>query len=195
MKDNDFNSIPAQYESKSKATGDLFFNMGSDLYTGSLLRTIAASRPGAKILELGTGSGLATSWIIDGMDTGSKLVSVENNEILITIARNNLTDKRIEFICADAYEWITSFRGDPFDMIFADPMPGKYDLFEETLALLKPGGIYIIDDMLPRSNWPEGHAAKADSLISALEKRKDIILTKLNWSTGIIIIVKKGLEK
>jgi hypothetical protein len=31
--------------------------------------------------------------------------------------------------------------------------------------MLKPGGLYVIDDMLPQPNWPEGHAAKAEVLI------------------------------
>ncbi len=64
-------------------------------------------------------------------------------------------------------------------------------LLDETLALLNPGGLYIIDDMLPQPNWPEGHAAKATKLIEDLEARKDLMLTKQHWSTGIIICVKK----
>ena len=39
-------------------------------------------------------------------------------------------------------------------------MPGKYDLFEETIDMLNNGGIYIIDDMLPQPNWPLGHDEK-----------------------------------
>ena len=76
-------------------------------------------------------------------------------------------------------------------MIFADAMPGKYDLFVETIQLLKSKGFYVIDDMLPQLNWPPGHADKADVFIHMLESRKDLILTKLKWSTGIIIVVKK----
>jgi hypothetical protein len=52
------------------------------------------------------------------------------------------------------------------------------------------GGFYIIDDMLPQPNWPEGHADKVERFIEELEERNDIILTKLNWSTGIIIVTK-----
>ena len=70
-------------------------------------------------------------------------------------------------------------------------MPGKYDLFEETFALLRRGGFYIIDDMLPQPNWPVGHAEKAEEFINKLEARKNLVLTKMNWSTGIIIVVKK----
>jgi len=70
-------------------------------------------------------------------------------------------------------------------------MPGKYDLFEETINLLNPGGFYIIDDMLPQPNWPRGHDEKVKNLTSKLEDRHDLVITKLNWSTGIIIAVKK----
>ncbi len=190
MQDNIFTDIPVQYESISAATKELSFNMASDLYTGSLLKTLVASKLSGRILELGTGSGLATSWIADGMDKNSKLVTVDNNALLMDVAKQNLPDGRIQFVCADGYEWLLKYNGESFDLIFADAMPGKYDLFEETIALLKVGGFYIIDDMLPQHNWPDGHAAKAEAFIEALENRKDIMLTKLNWSTGIIIAVK-----
>jgi predicted O-methyltransferase YrrM len=59
-----------QYESIAEATKAIEFNMASDMQTGSLLRTLVASKPAGEILELGTGTGLATSWIIAGMDNG-----------------------------------------------------------------------------------------------------------------------------
>ena len=70
---------------------------------------------------------------------------------------------RIEFILADAYIWLKEYQGEKFDLIFADAMPGKYDLFDEAIQLLKSGGMYVIDDMLPQPNWPAGHAEKADT--------------------------------
>ena len=164
--------------------------MASDMQTGSLLKTLAASKPSGRILELGTGTGLATSWIVDGMDERTKLITIENNALLLDIARKALQDSRVEFVLADGYEWIQTYSGEKFDMIFADAMPGKYDLFEETIGLVKVGGFYIIDDMLPQPNWPEGHADKVERFIEELEERNDIILTKLNWSTGIIIVTK-----
>lgn len=190
MNDIVFTDIPAQYEGILQATKKVSFTMASDLQTGSLLKTLAASKPLARLLELGTGTGLATSWILAGMDANSKLITVENNQALINIAKQHLQGERIDFVCADGYEWISSYTGAPFDFIFADAMPGKYDLFEETFAFLKDGGFYIIDDMLPQPNWPKGHAEKVERLMDELEKRKDAIHTKLNWSTGIIIITK-----
>jgi len=190
MVDSIFSNIPVQYENIAEATRAIDFNMASDMQTGSLLKTLAASKPSGRILELGTGTGLATSWIIDGMDRESRLITIENNELLIDIARRALNDTRVEFVLADGYEWLQRYSGEKFDVVFADAMPGKYELFEETIGLVRPGGFYMIDDMLPQSNWPEGHANKVERFIEELDKRNDIILTKLNWSTGIIIVTK-----
>jgi predicted O-methyltransferase YrrM len=191
MEDEVLKEIPVQYNRIKDDTGRLSFQMNSDLLTGSLLKTLVASRKSGRILELGTGGGLATSWILDGMDQQSKLLTIENNNALLEIAREQLADPRIEFLLADGYIWLKEYQGEKFDLIFADAMPGKYELFEEAIQLLKTGGIYVIDDMLPQPNWPPGHAEKANAFIHMLESRKDLILTKLKWSTGIIIAVKK----
>lgn len=190
MQDDIFTDIPVQYKGIQAATKALQFNMASDLYTGSLLKTLVASRACCRILELGTGSGLATSWMLDGMHEDAILVTVENNAVLLEIAQQQLNDNRIDFVLADGYQWLKEYKGEQFDLVFADAMPGKYDLFEEAFELVKAGGFYIIDDMLSQPNWPEGHAERVKAFIAMLEARKDVTLTKLNWSTGIIICVK-----
>jgi len=191
MNDTMIERIPEEYPKIKEATIELNFNMASDLYTGSLLKTLAASKRSGRFLELGTGTGLATAWIVDGMDKKSSLISIENNALLIDVAKKYINDSRVEFMLADAYEWIRGYKREKFDFIFADAMPGKFDLFEETIDMLKSGGLYIIDDMLPQPNWPWGHDEKVESFIDQLEKRIDLVMTKLNWSTGIIIVSKK----
>ncbi len=191
MNDVVLKDIPVQYNRIKEDTEKISFQMNSDLYTGSLLKTLVASKSAGRILELGTGGGLATSWILEGMDQNSKLLTIENNAALWAIAGMQLKDSRMECILADGYVWLKEYNGEKFDLIFADAMPGKYDLFEETIHLLKSGGFYIIDDMLPQMNWPVGHAEKVNAFVQMLESRKDLILTKLKWSTGIIIAVKK----
>ncbi len=191
MNDAVENNIPVAYERIKETTEEMQFNMASDLYTGSLLKTLAASKTSGRLLELGTGTGLATTWIVAGMDEKSSLVTIENNEILIEVAKKNINDKRVEFVLADGYEWIKSYTGEKFDFIFADAMPGKYDLFEETINMLNTGGFYIIDDMLPQPNWPAGHDRKVQAFIEQLENRTDLTITKMNWSTGIVMAVKK----
>ncbi len=178
----------AGIENDTKQSG---FTM-SDPLTCSLLRTLAASKPGGKFLEIGTGTGLSTAWILDGMDDDSILISVDNDAAFQKIAERNLGfDKRLRLICADGGEWLSANMLIKFDYIFADSWHGKYLLLNAALQMLNKGGLYIIDDMLPQPNWPEGHAEKAAALVDELEKKEGLFITKQNWATGIIIAVKK----
>jgi len=61
------------------------FNMASEPRTCSLLRTLAASKPSARFLELGSGTGLSTAWLLDGMDARSRLTTVDNDKSLLSI--------------------------------------------------------------------------------------------------------------
>jgi len=184
--------FPEAFQNILKATSILEFDQVSDPLLGSLLSTLSATKPNGRFLELGTGSGLSTAWILQGMDEKSKLRTVDNDERLVKIAKQYLdTDERVEFTVGNGEKLILSTKQNSIDFIFADTWPGKYNHLKETLALLKKGGIYLIDDMLPQDNWPEGHNKKARNLIKYLENREDLILTKLSWSTGIIICTKK----
>ena len=184
--------FPNAYMGIDEATRISGFTMASDVMTCSLLRTLAASKPSGKFLELGTGTGLSTAWILDGMDHGSSLTSVDNDPGFLKIAQRFLgKDDRLNLVCVDGGEWVNGNRQEKFDYIFADTWHGKYLLLGEVLSMLNKGGLYIIDDMLPQPNWPDGHQEKVINLIDYLETREDLLLTRQVWSTGIIIAVKK----
>lgn len=182
-------AIYSQIEEKSKEIG---FTMPSDVYIGTLLKTLISSKPKSNVLELGTGIGLSLAWMIDGLDKESKLITVDNDPELIRIAEEFFkADPRVDIICEDGTTWLKNYKGEKFDLVFADAWPGKYNEIEEVLDLIKVGGFYVIDDMTFQENWPEGHAEKASKLISYLENRADFSLTKMDWSTGIIIMTKR----
>jgi predicted O-methyltransferase YrrM len=166
--------------------------MASAPQTGSLLRTLATTKPAGAFLELGTGTGLSTAWILAGMDPTATLISVDNDENVQAIAKRHLGhDWRVSFHLSDGATFLESLSGQHFDYIFADTWPGKYDHLDEALALLKPGSLYIVDDMLPQANWPPGHEMKVAALIATLEQRADVTITKLNWASGLIIVTKR----
>jgi predicted O-methyltransferase YrrM len=53
--------------------------MASEPLVGALLRTLVASKPAGRFLELGTGTGVATTWMLDGMDPASALTTVDTD--------------------------------------------------------------------------------------------------------------------
>ena len=187
------NKIINAIEKETKAIG---FDQTSDRQVGELLAALVASKPNAKILELGTGSGLSTAWIAYGMDTKSHIVTVDNDESLVNIAKKYLDkDTRIAFRVGLGEEVIDEIEENSVDFIFADTWPGKYHYLDETLALLRVGGMYMIDDMLPQPNWPEGHGEKVDVLIETLKRREDLHMTQMDWATGVILCTKIETDK
>ena len=192
MTNNITHRMPEAYAAIERATREHGFNMASDVLTCSLLRTLATAKPGGRFLELGTGTGLSTAWILDGMDRHATLLSIDHDVALLAIAREFLgRDERLTLLLTDGEAWLQANRGQKFDYIFADTWPGKYQLLDEALDMLNPGGLYLVDDMLPQPNWPEGHDKKALQLIAYLESKTDLVLTRQDWATGTIIAVKK----
>ena len=194
MDDGDNLRPPSVWNAISVETQALDFDMASEPATGSLLRTLAASKPHGMLLELGTGTGLATAWILDGMDSESSLLSVDRDERLVTVAKRHLGhDARVEFQIRDAAEFLEAAGQRRYDFIFADTWAGKYTHLDHALGLLTPGGLFIIDDMLPQDSWPEGHQQKVHRLINELERKKELVLTKMDWATGLISATRGSL--
>jgi predicted O-methyltransferase YrrM len=135
--------------------------------------------------------------MMQGMDVYSTLTTVDNDAKVIAVAKKYLSkDKRVTIICSSGEAVIDDMEASSVDMLFADTWPGKYHYVDEALALLRVGGIYVIDDMLPQNNWPEGHEKKVDGLIAYLYARHDLVVSYLSWATGVYICTKiKVLEE
>lgn len=89
------------------------------------------------MLELGTGTGLATAWLLDGMDRASRLISIETDEAVPAIAREALgADDCVSFVQADGGDWLRQAAPAQFDLIFADAWPGKDSHLDEALGAL-----------------------------------------------------------
>ena len=183
---------PAQLDAIVRQTAELGFDMASEPRTGAMLRALAASKPRGRFLELGTGTGIATAWLLDGMDADSELISVDTDARVQDVARETLRDDgRLRPVTEDGLEFLGKQEAETFDLVFADAMPGKYDGLEQALRVVKPGGFYVIDDMLPQANWPEGHAAKVPILQKNLALRNDFHLVTLAWASGLVVAVKR----
>jgi predicted O-methyltransferase YrrM len=193
MDDLSYIRPPAALARILERTAHLEFELASEDRTGALLRTLAASKPGGKFLELGTGTGVATAWVLDGMDAASRLTSVDVNLTFQQAARDALGhDARLTFVTEDALAFLERQPAASFDFVFADAMRGKYEGVEEALRVVRPGGFYIIDDMLPQSNWPDGHAPRVLALLETMAAHPDFEITPMAWASGLLLAVRKS---
>jgi predicted O-methyltransferase YrrM len=191
MNDRSILYRPRALEAILRETADLGFSMASELQTGSLLQTLAASKPAGRFLELGTGTGVATAWLLAGMDKASRLESVDNDPTVVAIARKYLgSDPRVTFHVDEGAAFIERQTPGLYDFVFADAWPGKFSHLEQALALVRVGGLYFVDDLLPRPNWPTGHAPIVSALIEGLATHDGFVATKLAWASGLMVVVR-----
>ena len=89
-----------QIMQRSKQLG---FAMACEERTGGLLRVLATSKSAGRFLEIGTGTGAGTAWILDGMDDKSTLITVDVSQEFQQVARDTLEgDHRLTIVNEDA---------------------------------------------------------------------------------------------
>ena len=132
-------------------------------FIGALTRLAGPRRA----FELGTGMGLTTYRILSNLPPDGVLDGVESDETLIEVARNAIGgDKRLRLHNRLDEDFIGETLGsEEYDLVFADTWPGKYSLLDEVLRMVRPGGIYVIDNTNCSRNWPDRHEEKARTLL------------------------------
>lgn len=166
----------------------LGFAMSCEERTGSLLATLAASKPGGRVLELGTGVGAGAAWLLHGMTADSSLLSVEMNaEVQGVAARHLGDDPRLRLVVMSADDWLDAYDGPQFDLAYVDCRPGKFHRLGDLLDLLRPGGLYVVDDLLPQATWPPDHQDRVDGFLADAPIRPNLQSTALRWASGLLL--------
>jgi predicted O-methyltransferase YrrM len=110
---------------------------------------LAAGCTGGRIGELGTGTGIGTTWMASAMPADCTLITAEIDERLASMARELVAaDPRIEVLTGDAISAMSS-RG-PFDLLFADGGVRDEADFDTLASLLRVGGRIVMDDLTPQ---------------------------------------------
>ncbi|OLE22524.1 MAG: hypothetical protein AUG49_18865 [Catenulispora sp. 13_1_20CM_3_70_7] len=169
------------------------FEMSCEPRTGALLRVLAAAKPGGRFLELGTGLGVGAAWMLAGMDAGAHLTTVEGDANTYNTLTGILTDARLMRVNADADAYLKTLGdGEVFDLAFVDCRPGKFVELDLLLDHLAPGGVYVVDDLLPQPTWPDDHQERVDGFLARWPFLGDNLRAQMlmDWASGLAIGVK-----
>jgi predicted O-methyltransferase YrrM len=114
---------------------------------------VLATAVGAtKILEIGTAIGYSGIWLAGALPAGGMLLTMETEPERARQARDNFAraglSDRATVIVGDAGLTIAKVSG-PFDLIFQDGDKRQYaPMLERLVALLRPGGLLVTDNVL-----------------------------------------------
>jgi predicted O-methyltransferase YrrM len=169
------------------------YQMSSDFSTGSLLRSLAASKPGGKMLEVGTGIGVGAAYLLDGMDAAARLITLERVPAIAKAARTLLADdERVEVVTTDAIDWLTAYDGPPFSLIFVDTTSAKFERRDLLYAHMEPGALLIADDLLPHDKWTEAHGPRVERFRREIVAEPNLLATLVDWGSGLMIGAFRG---
>jgi predicted O-methyltransferase YrrM len=182
----------AAIEADTEAIG---FTTSCEDSVGRLLRALAAAKPGGRLLELGTGTGVGTAWLRAGMDDHTTLDTLDDDPLALAVARrHHQGDRRVTVHEADGGRWLADRSGGPgYDLVFADAPPGASTHRDEALSLVRPGGFYVVDDLAapPVGAVPEDHRPAVDELVADLGTRPGwVVLPLLGWACGVLVLVR-----
>jgi predicted O-methyltransferase YrrM len=129
----------------------------------SFLKMLLAMTRPKRILEVGTAVGFSSILMAEYGPKDCTIVTIENYEKRIPIARENFRragkEGQITLIEGDAAEVLPTLDGE-FDLIFMDAAKGQYIHFlPEILRLLAPGGTLVSDNVLQDGDIIESHYA------------------------------------
>ena len=150
-----------QHQSAAREKGIELGVLDTTPGSGAFLKYIAALISAQSVVEIGTGSGVGTLWLLKGIMNSGVITTIDPEVQHIQIARQVLVDaeipsNRYRLITSDylevarkladrAYDLVV-FRGNPEDIL---------DVIDEAHRILRTGGILAIDHFYGGGKVPD----------------------------------------
>jgi predicted O-methyltransferase YrrM len=134
-----------------------------DAEVGALLAVLVAATGASRVLEIGTAIGYSGIWLARGLPAGGMLLTIEQDPARAADAKDNFARAgvadRANVMVGDANLRLAKVAG-PFDLIFQDGDKRLYlPMLDRLLALLRPGGLLVTDNVLWDGEVVPGYAA------------------------------------
>jgi predicted O-methyltransferase YrrM len=182
------NAVPPLVAAARASAAQSGFTLSCDDGVGRVLAVLAASVPrGGRVLELGTGVGVGTAWMVHGIGGrgDAEVLTVDRDADVSRVAQRLSWPPFVTFVIGDAIEQLPALG--TFDLIFADAQGGKWERLDLTIAALRVGGFLVVDDMTPLASWSEEQIQKKSEVSKALLGHPDLVACEIGWATGIVL--------
>lgn len=117
---------------------------------GALLSLLAKLSGGKAVVEVGTGAGVSSLWLLSGMSDDGVLTTIDIEPEHQRIAKQSFSDagvgpSRTRLISGRAQEVLTRLADQSYDLVFIDADPiDQPDYVVEGIRLLRSGGVVVV---------------------------------------------------
>ncbi|MCY7372963.1 MAG: O-methyltransferase [Spirochaetaceae bacterium] len=169
---------------------------------GAALRLIAAMADARSVVEIGTGAGVGSMWLLRGMRPDGVLTTIDvepehHRAARETFSEAGIAGNRVRLISGRALEVLPRLTDSAYDLVFCDGDKTEYaGYLEQALRLLRPGGVVVFDNAL----WHDRVAdpTQRDEETTAIRElgrsvREDerLVSALLVAGDGLLVAVKK----
>lgn len=174
-----------------------------DPATGAVLRLLAAAASAKAVVELGTGAGVSSLWLLSGMRPEGILTSVDAESEHQRLAKTSLAEAgvpsgRARLIHGRALEVLPRLSDGAYDLLFCDANRSENtDYLAAALRLLRPGGLVVFAGALGGGRVAESNARDADTvsqreLAKALREETRFTAGALPVGSGLLVAALSG---
>jgi predicted O-methyltransferase YrrM len=141
-----------------------------DAATGAVLKLLAAALGARTAVELGTGAGVSTLWLVRGLTPDGVLTSVDSDGEHQRLAKASLADAgvasgRVRLIQGRALEVLPRLSEAAYDLVFCDAARSENpDYLSAALTLLRPGGMVVFAGALAGGKVAEPTARDSETV-------------------------------
>jgi predicted O-methyltransferase YrrM len=169
---------------------------------GAALRVLAAAVAAKTVVEVGTGTGVGSLWLLGGMPADGVLTSIDIETEHQKAAREAFAEagipaNRTRLISGPALDVMPRLTDGAYDLVVLDADKKEYaDYLDQAVRLLRPGGVLAFDNAL----WHDRVAdpAQRDETTTTIRElgkavRDDprLISAMLPTGDGLLVAVKR----
>jgi len=159
--------------------------------TGAYLRFLAHLISAQAVVEVGTGSGVGSLWLLRGMIENGTLTSIDDEAEHARIARiafidSDISPQRYRLITNPVMDVMSKLTDRAYDLVVLrhDPEDLGFSI-DHAHRMLRTGGVLAIDNFFGGGKVPD--PAQRDSRTIALrEAGKSVRLATTSWITSLI---------
>lgn len=167
---------------------------------GALMRVLAASVQAKAAVEIGTGSGVGSLYLLSGMHPDGVLTTIDPEVENHRAARESLTEAqirspRVRTIAGNPRDVVGRLTDHAYDLVsFPAHAPHALDLLEHARRLLRVGGVLVIPHALHHDRVADPAARDAETqavraVLRAVAEAEDLVSALTGSGDGVLAAV------
>jgi predicted O-methyltransferase YrrM len=170
--------------------------------TGALLQVVAGALHARAVVEIGTGSGVASLWLLRGMAPDGVLTTIDadvahHRAAKAAFAEEGVEPQRTRTIARPAADVLPRLADTAYDLVVVTAEPHTLAAYvDAAVRLLRPGGVLALVDALQAGRvvdpaWRDHDTTAVRRVLAALREDERLTPAMVPVGDGVLLAVRR----